>query len=361
MLQKKEPALETERLTLREFKKSDCPAIHKYGTDPETVKYMPWGPNTLQDTKDFLQRVISHQQENPRRVYNFALIQHINHKLIGACAISIRNVEFREGEIGYVLNRQYWNQGYMTEAAHRMLGFGFQELALHRISATCDPANIGSYRVMEKVGMQREGYLREHLWMKGRWRDSLLYSILDREWHSSHRNGAISGAVNNSKFEIEYLEISPADLEKIRLLWEKLLQHHKTISKYFKERPNINFDMRKKQFEEKSLAGALRVDLAKDSYSGELVGYCVTSLNLEKQGEIESIYVENDYRGFGIGDQLMTRALRWLESQSVKKTILGVGEGNESVFNFYRRYHFYPRTTILEQKQDFATEGVRQK
>ena len=70
------------------------------------------------------------------------------------------SAENKEGEIGYILNRRYWNQGYMTEAARKVVSFGFEQLGLHRIIATCDPANIGSYRVMEKIGMQREGLFK---------------------------------------------------------------------------------------------------------------------------------------------------------------------------------------------------------
>jgi ribosomal protein S18 acetylase RimI-like enzyme len=110
--------------------------------------------------------------------------------------------------------------------------------------------------------------------------------------------------------------------------------------------------MRKKQLLEKSCQGALHIDLARDSNTEEHIGYCVTTINPEKQGEIESLFIEKEYRGMGIGDNLMARALAWLKTMSVQKTILGVAEGNESVFPFYRRYNFYPRVTILWQKTD---------
>jgi RimJ/RimL family protein N-acetyltransferase len=62
-----------------------------------------------------------------------------------------------------------------------VLHFGFRQLDLHRIYATCRPANVASQRVLEKVGMHREGHLRRHRWMKGRWQDSYLYAILKDE------------------------------------------------------------------------------------------------------------------------------------------------------------------------------------
>jgi ribosomal protein S18 acetylase RimI-like enzyme len=151
--------------------------------------------------------------------------------------------------------------------------------------------------------------------------------------------------------KIEYLERTQKELDIIRPLWHKLQEHHKAVSKYFKDSPStVTFDTRKKQLIDKIREGALRIDLAKDFDTGKYIGYCVTSLTHEKQGEIESIYVEKSYRRSGIGDTLMTRALAWLERMAVAKTIIGVSEGNESVFDFYRRYDFYPRVTILAKK-----------
>ena len=159
--------------------------------------------------------------------------------------------------------------------------------------------------------------------------------------------------MEKNKIQIEYLEKNQEDLEIVRPLWQKLNQHHIAVSKYQKNnRTNTTFDMRKKQLLEKSHQGALQINLARDSNTKEYIGYCVTTINSEKQGEIESLYVEKDYRGTGIGDSLMTRALGWLKTMSAKKTILGVAEGNESVFPFYRRYNFYPRVTILLHKPE---------
>jgi len=103
-------------------------------------------------------------------------------RLIGACSLAVGSGEHQEGWIGYCLRRQAWGQGYATEAARALLGLGFEHLGLHRIFATCDAANGASARVMEKAGMLPEGCLREHRMIKGCWRDSLVYALLDREW-----------------------------------------------------------------------------------------------------------------------------------------------------------------------------------
>jgi [ribosomal protein S5]-alanine N-acetyltransferase len=343
--------LQTERLILREFREEDWQAVHEYGSDPETVKYMIFGPNTEEDTKAFIQRELGHQKEMPRSVYNFALINRNTCRLIGACAMMIRNAENKEGEIGYILNRSYWNQGYMSEAAARVISFGFERLGLHRIFATCDPANTGSYRVMEKNGMQREGYLREYRRFKGVWRDFLMYSILEKEW-SERKHDSLTKTASESAKVFEYREGDQKDLELIRPLWEKLKEHHMAVSMYRKDYySNFKFEIRKEKLLEKSRDGALYIDLVSALSKKEFIGYCVTSIDAQKQGEIESIYVEKEYRGASIGDNLMKRALSWLESRAAGERVLRVAEGNEAVFAFYRRYAFYPRTTILEQRE----------
>jgi len=130
------------------------------------VKYQPFGPNTEEETKAHISRAIARQEESPRTFYDFAIVRKSDNKLIGECSINITNAGNKEAMLGYLLNRKDWNQGYITEAARKIIAFGFERLGLHRIIASCDPANTGSYRVMEKSGMQREGYLREERMFK---------------------------------------------------------------------------------------------------------------------------------------------------------------------------------------------------
>lgn len=172
----------TKRLALRDFKETDWASIHKYASDPQVVRYMDWGPNTEEETKNFIRRAKAHLKEQPRRNYTLAIVLKQKNTLIGGCGIHVSNMGNREGWIGYCLNRNFWGKGYATETAKVLLRFGFDQLNLHRIFATCDPANIASAHVLEKIGMQLEGHLREHKWAKGKWRDSLLYAILDYGW-----------------------------------------------------------------------------------------------------------------------------------------------------------------------------------
>lgn len=175
--------LHTPRLLLRPFQEDDWPAIHAYASDPEVVKHVEWGPNTLEETKFYLGETL--KQQHKHQDFPFAVVLKNENILVGAAHLYVEHPEIREAWIGYVLNHEYWGLGIMTEAAHVLLQFGFDQLGLHRVTATCRPENIGSYRVLEKIGMTREGHLRQHKWMKGQWRDSYLYAILEDEWRDS--------------------------------------------------------------------------------------------------------------------------------------------------------------------------------
>jgi RimJ/RimL family protein N-acetyltransferase len=174
--------LHTPRLLLRDFVEADWQAVQEYACLPEVVRHMPWGPNSEADTRDFVGRALAAQALTPRATYELAIIWRESGKLIGGCGLSVQSATHRVGEIGYCLHPDFWARGYMTEAAGALLALGFEQLQLHRIQASCDPENTGSRRVLEKIGMQLEGRLRQNLQLRGQWRDSLVWSILEHDW-----------------------------------------------------------------------------------------------------------------------------------------------------------------------------------
>jgi diamine N-acetyltransferase len=138
-------------------------------------------------------------------------------------------------------------------------------------------------------------------------------------------------------------------LDFVQPLWEKLNNHHQVNSRHFPDKfKNLTFDLRKMKFINDSNT-ELRIELAKESENQAFVGYCISTINIDSVGEIDSLYIEPEYRKFGIGDKLMNRSLEWLDSKNVRMKIIGVAEGNEQVFGFYKKYGFYERRTILEQ------------
>ncbi|MFC2034121.1 GNAT family N-acetyltransferase [Chloroflexota bacterium] len=153
--------------------------------------------------------------------------------------------------------------------------------------------------------------------------------------------------------EIEYTEFVDNEqvLDWVGPLWEKLNEYTITHSQYFPEYYSLgrSFDLRKKSIIEASQSGALYISFAKELMYRELVGYCVSVVSEDKQGTVESIYVESNYRQNGIGSNLMKRALSWMDNLSVKSKMLTVVVGNEEVHRFYNRYNFYPKSTKFEQ------------
>ena len=88
----------------------------------------------------------------------------------------------RQGEIGFIAHPAHQGRGYATEAARPLLAFAFETLGLHRVCGRVEPRNVGSVRVLEKLGMRREGHLVENEWVKGEWQSEAIYAVLAREW-----------------------------------------------------------------------------------------------------------------------------------------------------------------------------------
>ncbi len=174
--------LRTERLVLRDFAADDWPAFHAVESLPEVARYQSFEPRTEAESRAYVARAAKGATDRPRRTYDLAVILPAEERLVGRCGLGITDLETTEALLWYTLHPTYWGQGYTTEAARRLVEFGFRDLRLHRIWADCDPENVGSWRVLEKIGMRREGHLRENAWVKGAWVDSLIYAALDREW-----------------------------------------------------------------------------------------------------------------------------------------------------------------------------------
>ncbi|MFN6475615.1 GNAT family protein [Nostoc sp. DedQUE07] len=177
--------LETHRLLMRDFVETDWQAVFAYQSDPLYLRYNYWTQRTQNDVCEFIQMFINQQKEQPRTKFQLAVVLKEENRLIGNCGIRVNDPEMREANIGYELNTQYWGQGYATEAAQAILKFGFEELRMHRIWSWCVAENVASVKVLEKISMRREGYLREKELIKGRWYDNFLYAILEHEWQAN--------------------------------------------------------------------------------------------------------------------------------------------------------------------------------
>lgn len=159
-------------VALGRFRLDDFEAVHEYATDPLVYRFAEWGPNSPQETIDYLTEAMVRDEQN----LCFAVL--LDARLIGGAAVWRNDSAHLSGELGYSLNSKFWGQGIATTAARLLLELGFERLNLHRIIATCAPQNLGSARVLEKNGFSYEGRLREHKLVRGQRRDSLLFSKL---------------------------------------------------------------------------------------------------------------------------------------------------------------------------------------
>lgn len=166
--------IKAERLLIRKFEFKDWEAVHEYTSDSDVMKYIPEGVFTEEDTRNFVNKNMG---ENAK---NFPVILIGENILIGHIVFHKYFGEHTY-EIGWVFNPKYFNKGYASEAAQATLKYGFKEMKLHRIIATCQPENIPSYRVMEKIGMRREGYFKKCIPHGNEWWDEYYYAILEEE------------------------------------------------------------------------------------------------------------------------------------------------------------------------------------
>lgn len=170
--------LRTERLLLREWREDDIDDVQAYASQDAVVRYMDWGPNTLEETREVIGRWLEFQKTWPRDAVNLAI--ELDGRVIGSIRLGF--FPDQDADIGYSINADHWNQGYVTEAARALLAVAFGTLGLHRVWATCDPRNRGSWRVMQKLGMKREGRLRGSKLKRDGWQDQYVYGILAEEW-----------------------------------------------------------------------------------------------------------------------------------------------------------------------------------
>jgi len=171
----------TERLVLREFVEDDWQAVLAYQSDPLYLRYYSWTGRTPEAVQQFVGMFIDNQRQQPRIKFQLAVVLKSSRQLIGNCGIRMDKAGAHEADIGYELSPQHWRQGYATEAARRMLEFGFSELHVHRIWSWCLAENTASAHVLEKLGMRLEGLLRDKEFFKGRYWDALVYGMLEQE------------------------------------------------------------------------------------------------------------------------------------------------------------------------------------
>ena len=164
----------TAQLRLRAFDASDMSWLHPIAADPAVTRYTDWGPNTPADTRAFLDQASRSGRGPDEFAWAVTLPDGTG---IGSAGVVVTSRTHRRASFGYLLDPGMWGRGYATQVAHELVAFA-RTLGMHRIEATCHPDNAASARVLEKAGLSLEGHLRDHLLVRGAWRDSLLFAVV---------------------------------------------------------------------------------------------------------------------------------------------------------------------------------------
>ncbi len=175
------PKLETDRLVLRMIEKKDCRDMFDYASHEDVTRFLSWSPHPNVDyTRGYIKVVHKHYRSGD--FYDWAIVYKADGKMIGTVGFTGIDVKNNLGEIGYVLNPKYYRMGLATEAAKRVVKFGFDVIGLNRIEAKFMPGNEASHRVMEKIGMKFEGTGRQVMFVKGEYKDISVCAITKDEY-----------------------------------------------------------------------------------------------------------------------------------------------------------------------------------
>ena len=180
------PTIDASRIRLRWISEKNTDAFYAIYSNPEVMRY--WSTPPLSD-REAAGKLISeiHDLFQRRMILKWGIALRSDDRLIGSITLFNLSFPHRRAEIGYALAREYWGQGYMTEALMALLQYTFADLDLHRIEADVDPRNTASIKTVERLGFKREGILRERWQVNGEIQDAFFFGLLKHEWIGSPR------------------------------------------------------------------------------------------------------------------------------------------------------------------------------
>ncbi|HZI60322.1 MAG TPA: GNAT family protein [Pyrinomonadaceae bacterium] len=175
------PTITTPRLVMRWASEDDVDAIYEIFSDPRVMRYWSSGPLPNREAAAAMQReIVQHNLSDTQMKWGLALRD--TNKLIGTVTLFNLSISNGRAEIGYAMGSAYWGKGYMNEALKALIVHAFDVMNFRRLEADVDPRNDASIRTLERLGFQREGFLRERWHVGGELQDAYFYGLLKREW-----------------------------------------------------------------------------------------------------------------------------------------------------------------------------------
>lgn len=178
--------IETNRLVLRTFERSDFDDLCAYHSLPVMQRYVFARTRDNSEVASALNVMRNHVSlQRPGDTLTLAMVRKGDHKLIGHNSLQWLDATAGQGEIRFCINPAYSGQGFAKEAIGALLDLAFDHFRIHRIFARCDGRNHHSIKLMQQLGMRLEAHYREHALFQGEWDEELHFAILDREWQRS--------------------------------------------------------------------------------------------------------------------------------------------------------------------------------
>lgn len=168
-------------LVLRDFEAGDADGVHAIVGDDRVTCWLSFESLSGDEAQAMLDGILERQLDTPRGEFYLAITESASPEIIiGFVRLSLMGV--KAADLGYVLRPEWQGRGIARAAVSRMIEFGLEDLGLHRITANIGPMNTSSMRLVESLGFQREGTIRDHVYTNGAWRDSVSFSLLEGEW-----------------------------------------------------------------------------------------------------------------------------------------------------------------------------------
>ncbi len=191
------PSLQSERLILRCIKESELPTFLAYLNDPIVAKYQTWDEYPEERARGVLSEQEALKPGWPGKTILFATEVKASAALAGHVVLTIQEKDPKQAEIGFTFAQEFQGFGLAREASELVMEYAFGKLDLHRVFAITDCENQSSIKLLQRLGMRREGHFIQNIWFKGHWGDEYMFAILQEEWRAS-RDSKVSANANLS-------------------------------------------------------------------------------------------------------------------------------------------------------------------
>jgi RimJ/RimL family protein N-acetyltransferase len=175
------PIINTPRAVLRWISEDDIDSLYEIFSSPHVMRYWSSPPLANREAAADLQREIAGGNES-EKMFKWGIALRDSNTVIGTTTLFNLSLENGRAELGYAMAHPHWGKGYMNEALTALVSHAFEVMELRRLEADVDPRNAASIRTLERLGFQREGFLRERWHVNGEIQDAFFYGLLRREW-----------------------------------------------------------------------------------------------------------------------------------------------------------------------------------